>query len=97
MAEDEVIQIKVTRERYEEIVNIDDDIHFFELTNRIAYDYMVQFVSDGNGSYLSVDDARKKFKTIPRKELSNYIVKFVKAIGDAFVNPPNGAELEDQS
>lgn len=89
------ITLKVTRERYEEIVSIDDDMHFMEMTNRQAYDYMVQFVSDGNGGYLSTEEARKCFKAIPRKELSGYVTQFIRGITDAFVNPTNGAESSE--
>ena len=91
------IQIKVTRERYEDIVSIDDDIHFFEMTNKDAYDYLVQFVIDAEGKYLSVEDARALFKKIPRKELNAYVKTFIESITDAFVNPTNGAGLEGQS
>jgi len=52
---------------------------------------MVQFVVDDQGAYLSTLDARKLFKKIPRKELGDYIVSFLKAVGNAFVNPPSGA------
>jgi hypothetical protein len=31
------------------------------------------------------------FKSIPRKELSEYIMQFLKAISEAFVPPTNGA------
>jgi hypothetical protein len=94
---DEPIKIVVTRERFDEIVSIDDSMHFLEITNLEAYGYMCNFVMNGNDTYLSVEEARKKFKKIPRKELRTYISMFVKAVGDAFVNPPNGADLEEQS
>ena len=86
-----MIKIRVSLERFEEIVSIDDSMNFLELSNKEAYDYMVQFVVDDQGAYLSTSDARKLFKKIPRKELGDYIVSFIKAVGDAFVNPPSGA------
>lgn len=86
-----MIKIQVSLERFEEIVSIDDSMNFLELSNKEAYDYMVQFVVDENGELISSTDARKLFKKIPRKELSGYIVSFLKAVGDAFVNPPSGA------
>lgn len=93
----EPIKLVVTRERFEEIISIDDSMHFLELNNKEMYEYMCQFVVNGNDSYLSVEDARKKFKTIPRKEFQAYITQFMKAVGEAFVNPPNGAVSEEPS
>ena len=71
------ITLKVTRERYEEIVSIDDDMHFFEMTNSQAYDYMTQFCINESGEYLTKEEARKAFKKIPRKELGEYISRYV--------------------
>ena len=91
------ITLKVTRERYEEVVSIDDDMHFFEMTNKQAYDYMLKFCVNGNGEYMTVDEARKEFKKIPRKEFGTHVSAFIKAIGEAFVNPPSGADSEEPS
>jgi hypothetical protein len=72
-------------------------MHFFELTNREAYEYMTQFVVNGDDkTYIEQDEARKLFKKIPRKEFNTYVTQFVKAIGDAFVNPPSEKESEGQ-
>ena len=91
------ITLKVTRERYEEVVSIDDDMHFFEMTNKQAYDYMLKFCVKENGEYMTVDEARKEFKRIPRKESGAHVSAFIKAIGEAFVNPPSGADSEEPS
>lgn len=93
---DNPIKIVVTRERFEEVISIDDSMYFLEMTNKEVYDYMCHFVMNGDNSYLSKEEARKKFKTIPRKEFDIYIQKFMKAVGDAFVNPPSGAVSDDQ-
>lgn len=86
------IQIKVTRARYEEVVSIEDDMHFGEMTNRQAYEYITQFVVNEQGQFISQEEARKLFKKVPRKELTNYIKQFMQAILDSYVNPTNGAE-----
>lgn len=91
------INIKVTRERYEEVVSIDDDMHFMELTNKQAYEYMTQFVVNENGEYLSQDEARKLFKQVKRKDFTDYVVQFIKAVGESFVPPQNGADLKEPS
>lgn len=91
------IVIKVTRERYEEVVSIEDDMHLSELTNRDAYNYITQFVSDGNGTYLSQEEARKLFKNVPRKDFEKYVTQFFNSLRDAFVNPQNKRDLEGQS
>jgi hypothetical protein len=91
------IRIKVTRERYEEVISIDDDMNFLELTNIEAYNYMTQFCLNGDdNSYLSQQDARKLFKQIPRKEFTKYVTEFIKSVGDAFVNPPSERESGEQ-
>lgn len=94
---DEPIRIFVTRERFEEIVSIQDSMYFIELNDKEVYDYMCHFVVNGDSTYLSVGDARKKFKNIPRREFSGYITQFMKAVSNAFVNPPNGADSDEQS
>ncbi len=91
------IKILVTRDRYEEVVSIDDDMNFFDLTNREAYKYMLQFVVNDKDEYMDTAEARKLFKTIPRKELAKYFADFVKAVGEAFVSKANGADLDEQS
>jgi hypothetical protein len=91
------IKIKVTQERFEEVVSIDDEMHFGELSKKEIYDYMLQFCVNGDDTYLPVEDARKLFKKIPAKELSEYVTKFFKSVSDAFVNPTNGATSDEQS
>lgn len=92
--EEGVIKIVVTRERFEEIVSIDDSMNFLQITNKEAYDYMCQFVQNGTGTYLSTKEARAKFKRIARKEFQSYVDAFIKAVGEAYVNPPSGAESD---
>lgn len=91
------IKIVVTRERFEEVVSIDDEMHFSELTRKEVYDYMVKFCKNGNDTYLSDIEARKLFKTIPSKDLGTYITQFFKAVSEAFVNPRSEGTLEGQS
>lgn len=93
----DAIKIVVTRERFEEVISIDDAMYFNQITQKEAYDYMCQFCMNGDNTYLSVEEARKKFKSIPRKEFQTYVNKFMEAVRDAFVNPPSGAESDEQS
>jgi hypothetical protein len=83
------IKIVITRQRFEEVFSIDDSFHLAELTLSEAYRYTCQFVMGENGEYLTEAEARALFKGIKRKELSDYVAKFYKAITDAFVNPTN--------
>ncbi len=85
------IKIVVTKERYDEVMSIEDGFFLFESTDKEVYLKMCGFVVDEAGQYVGVDAARKMFKDIPRKELSEYIMQFLKAIGEAFVPPTNGA------
>lgn len=89
---DEVIKIKVTRERYDEIVSVEDGFFLNERTDKEAYLMMCEFVVNDAGEYIGVTAARNLFKSVPRKELSKYISKFLQAIGEAFVPPTNGED-----
>ena len=86
-----MIKIVVTKERYDEVLSIEDGFSLFESTDKEVYLTMCEFVVDEKGQYIGVDAARKLFKGIPRKELSTYIIDFLKAISEAFVPPTSGA------
>lgn len=75
-------------------MSIDDGFFLFESNDKEVYLKMCEFVVNEDGEYVGVDAARKMFKEIPRKELSEHILHFLKAIGDAFVPPPSGAAWE---
>jgi len=85
------IKIKVTADRFGEIVSIEDSMNFLELTNKEAYEYLLDFVVDQNDQPIGKPAARKLFKVVPRNKLDDYIAQFIKAIGEAFVNPTSGA------
>ena len=86
-----MIKIVVTKERYDEVLSIEDGFFLFESTDKEVYLTMCEFVVNDEGQYIGVDAARKLVKGIPRKELSTYIMDFIKAIGEAFVPPTSGA------
>ena len=86
-----VIKIVVTKERYNEVMSIEDGFFLFDSTDKEVYLKMCEFVVNDEGQYIGVDAARKLFKGIPRKELSTYIMDFLRAISEAFVPPTNGA------
>ena len=86
-----VIKIIVTKERYDEVMSIEDGFFLFDSTDKEVYLKMCEFVVNDEGQYIGVDAARKLFKGIPRKELSTYIMDFLRAISEAFVPPTNGA------
>ena len=86
-----MIKIVVTKERYDEVMSIEDGFFLFESTDREVYLKMCEFVVGEDGQYIGVKEARKLFKDIPRKELSVYIMQFLTAISEAFVPPTNGA------
>ena len=86
-----MIRIVVTKERYDEVLSIEDGFFLFESTDKEVYLTMCEFVVNDEGQYIGVDAARKLFKGIPRSELSTYIMDFIKAISEAFVPPTSGA------
>ena len=85
-----VIKIVVTKERYDEVMSIEDGFFLFESNDKEVYLKMCDFVVNDEGQYIGVDAARKLFKGIPRKELATYIMDFIKAISEAFVPPTSG-------
>lgn len=87
---DKVINIIVTRERYDEVMSIEDGFFLFQGTDSEVYLKMCLFVVNDKGEYVGEKEARKMFKGIPRKELAGYINDFLKAINEAFVSPPSG-------
>ena len=85
------VKIKVTRERFDEQFSIDDWLNFTELTPVELYRIMLKFVVDDQGQPLPLDEARRCFKSISKKDWGQYVDAFYKAINDAFVNPTNGS------
>ncbi len=86
----ELIKINVTQATFDENFSIDDWFHFSELTQLELYNIMLKFVVDEDGKPLPVDEARKLFKTVPKKEWIDYVNRFYGAVRDAFVNPTSG-------
>lgn len=86
------IKIRVTQERFDEIISIEDWVNFDQLTNVEAYGYVVQFVVGEDGKYLSAADARKLFKKVPKKEWNGYVDAFISSVQAAFVNPTSGGD-----
>lgn len=84
---DDVIKIVITRQRFDEVISVEDSFHLNELKASEIYDYLCQFVIGADGEYLPAEEARKLFKKIPRGQFSDYISAFYRAITDAFVNP----------
>jgi hypothetical protein len=85
------IKIVVTQEKFDEIFSIDDWFNFDKMPQKEVYGLMLQFVADEAGNALSIEDARKQFKKVPKSEWIECISDFVKAIEDAFVNPTSGS------
>jgi len=87
---DNKIKLLVTQEKFDEYFSIDDWFHFGEMTNAELYNVMLKFVVDENEQPVSVEDARKMFKTVKKGEWLDYVTVFMKAVSEAFVNPTSG-------
>jgi hypothetical protein len=85
------IKLKVTQESFDEFFSIEEWLNFGQISNTDMYEKMICFVEDGEGNIIPKEDARKLFKKIPKKQWPEYITVFMKAISDAFVNPPSGS------
>lgn len=85
------VKLLVTAEKFDEVFSIEDWFNFSSLSNKEIYDKMLQFVADSEGNPVSVEDARKLFKEVPKKEWIDYVSSFVKSVSEAFVNPTNGS------
>jgi len=85
-----VVKIKVTQEKFDEYFSIDEWFNFSKLSNAEMYEKMLLFVVDDNGEPVTVEDARKLFKKVPKKEWADYVANFFTAVKDAFVSPTSG-------
>ena len=84
------VKLLVTQEKFDENFSIDDWFNFSSMSNKDLYDKMLMFVVDENEQPLSVEDARKLFKTVKKSEWLEYVTSFLKAVGEAYVNPTSG-------
>lgn len=87
---DITIKFKVTPASFDEEFSIDDWINFADITNSEMYNHMLRFVVDAEDKPVSIEDARKQFKSVKKSEWIEYLTAFTKAVGDAFVNPTSG-------
>ena len=90
MTDEIKITLKVTPESFDEHFSIDDWLNLGDMSNKDVYDRMLHFVVNENGEYLSVEDARKLFKKIPKKEWNEHVSNFYQSITEAFVSPTSG-------
>jgi hypothetical protein len=90
------IKLVVTRQRYEEVMDVDTAFYLLDSSDKEVYDKMLEFVVDADGKYIGREAARKLFKKVPLKELHEHILRFLKAISEAFVNPTkeSGSSLQ---
>lgn len=95
----EAIKIKVTLDRFDEVIDLADSFDLFKVTTSRAFEYLCQFVVNVKGEYVGFEAARDLFKThrIKRGEIGAYWVEFVKKVNEAFVNPTSGETSEEQS
>jgi hypothetical protein len=85
------IKLKVTQESFDEFFSIEEWINLWQISNTDMYEKMICFVADDEGNIIPKEEARKKFKKIPKKQWPEYITAFMKAISEAFVNPTSGS------
>ena len=82
-----MVKFIVTEEKFDEHFSIEEWLNFVNQPQSVIYSKMLSFVVDDEGNYLDEKDARKLFKSIPKREWIMCISEFVKAINEAFVNP----------
>lgn len=85
-------KIKVTLERYEEIIDLYDSLHLFEVSIGRAFEYLCMFIVDENGEYVGAEAGEKYFREnrIKRAQIGELWADFAKKVNEAFVPPPNG-------
>lgn len=84
------VAIKVTADKFDEHFSIDEWFNFSAMSNVEMYNKMLNFVIDEDGEYVTPEQARILFKKVSKKQWPEYVAQFVRAVGDAFVNPTNG-------
>lgn len=87
---DNKIKLLVTQEKFDEVFSIDDWFNFDSMPQNEVYNKMLLFVVNENDEYVTVDEARAKFKEVKKSEWLEYVTEFIKAVKNAFVNPTNG-------
>ena len=93
------INIKVTQDKFNEVIDLDDSFNLHAVRINRAYEYICEFVVDENGEYVGAEKAREMFRAgrIKRNEIGEYWLDFVKKVNEAFVNPTSGASLDEPS
>lgn len=84
------IKLKIRLDKFEEIFSIEDFFHFGSMKQNELYEKMLNFVVDENDNEVTVEDARKLFKKVSKKQWPEYIAQFRKAVEDAYISPTNG-------
>ena len=87
---DTTIKILVTPKKFDEVFSIDDWFNFSTLPQSEAYAYMLNFVVNDAGEFVTTDEARAMFKEVKKAEWIKYLAEFMKAVDEAFVNPTSG-------
>lgn len=90
------IKLVVTPASFDEHFSIDEWFNFSELTQKEMYEKMICFVVDAEGNPVEPVEARKLFRKVKKAEWGNYILAFMRAVNDAYVNPTNGDNLTSQ-
>jgi hypothetical protein len=93
----EVIKIKVTIERFDEVIDLDDSFHLGEMNYTKAYEYLCQFVVNDAGEYVTPEEARSMFKQarIKRAEIGAYWLNFVQKVNEAYIPKVSGSESSE--
>jgi hypothetical protein len=96
---DEVIKIKVTIERFDAVIDLDDSFHLGEINTARAYEYLCDFVVDDTGAYIGVEKAKALFKQhrIKRAEIGAYWLNFVQKVNEAYIPKVSGSESSEPS
>lgn len=93
------IRLKVTQERFNEIVDLADSFNLFAVSVSRAYEYICQFVVREDGEYATVEEAQGMFRAgrIKRAAIAEYWTEFVVKVNEAFVNPPSAEPCDKPS
>ena len=85
-----MVKIKVTQEKFDKHFSIDDWFNFNDMSNKEMYEKMILFVVDDEGNEVTIEQARKMFKAVPKSEWPEHVGQFIKSVRDAFVSPTSG-------
>lgn len=89
-----MVKLKVTTERYEEVIDLVDSFDLSQIRITRAFEYLCNFVVDENGEYVGQEKGKQMFADarVKRGEIGVIWLDFIKQVNEAFVPKVNASD-----